>query len=102
MAEEFQFRRMPATPVKISGINPEKNIRVRILGRIIDKSDGLIVIDDGSAKAEIFDAETSADVSDMVRVFARVLPLEDRYELHAEIIQDMSGLDLELYKRVYG
>ncbi len=102
MADEFQYRRMPAVPVKISDINPEKNIRIRILGRIIDKSDGVIVVDDGSAKAEILNAETGADINDLVRVFARVLPLEDKYELHAEIVQDMAGLDLSLYKRVYG
>ncbi len=102
MAEEFQFRRLPATLVKISEINPEKNIRVSIFGRIIDKSDGVIVVDDGSTKAEIFEAETSVDINGLVRIFARVLPLEDRYELHAEIIQDMNSLDLGLYKKVYG
>ena len=44
---------MPAIPRKISDINPEKDIRVRLLGRVIDKSDNTIIIDDGSGKAEI-------------------------------------------------
>jgi len=102
---EFQYRRAPAIQKNISDIN-EKDIRVRLLGRIIDKNDSLIVIDDGTGKADIvFDPELidiKAGTGDIVRIFTRVLPLEEGYELRAEIVQGMNGLDYELYKKVFG
>ena len=102
---EFQYRRAPAVPKKIADIN-EKDIRVRLLGRIIDKNDSLIVIDDGTGKADIvFDPEIidiKAETGDSVRIFTRVLPLEEGFELRAEIVQGMNGLDYELYKKVFG
>jgi len=104
MAEEtFQYRRAPAVLRKINSINPESDIRVRIVGNVIDVSDGSIVIDDGSGKADIVNDEkegTQANVNDIVRVFARVLPLEEGYELRAEMIQSMNGLDLNLFREL--
>jgi hypothetical protein len=99
---EFQYRRLPAIEKRITEINPEKDIRVRLLCRIIDKADEVIVVDDSSAKAEIItsDLDVNANVGDLVRVFTRVLPLEEGFELRAEIIQDMSKLDLDLYKKI--
>ena len=103
----FQFRRMPAASRNIAGIDPEKDIRVKLLGRVIDKYDNTIVMDDGTAKAEIVIEDTNIPFSDinsgdMVRIFARVLPLETSYELRAEIVQNMNGLELDLHKKVYG
>lgn len=102
MAEKFMFRRAPAVPRKISEIEPEKDIRVQVIGRVIDMANGTIVVDDGSAKAEIVLETNTAEINDIVRIFARVLPLEEGYELRGEIIQDMSQLDMDLYKKVYG
>ena len=88
--------------VEIAKINPEKNVRVRIMGRIIDKGDSVIVVDDGSAKADIIlDLMPAADIGDFVRVFCRVLPLEEGYELRGEIVQDMNGMDMNLYKKIF-
>ena len=99
----FQYRRMPAVPRKIADINPETDIRVRLLGKIIDRYEGTVVIDDGSGKAEVVAEENAGGVgSDFVRVFCRVLPLETGYELRAEIIQDMSSLDINLNKKIHG
>src|SRR3989338_3514809 len=103
MAQQFQYKRQSAISRKISEINPEKDIRVRILGHVIDKSEGILVVDDGSAKTEIITDQFDAfDVDDMVRLFCRVLPLEQGYELRAEIIQKANNLDMELYRKVYG
>lgn len=99
--DSFQFKRAPAVPRRISGIAPDKDIRVRLLGRVIDKGEGSVVIDDGSAKVEVI-TEQSAELGDVVRIIARVLPLETGYDLRAEITQDMSKLDLDLYRRVMG
>jgi hypothetical protein len=96
-----QYKRLPAAQKKIIDINPEKDVRVRILGRIIDKADGAIVVDDGSSTATII-AETQSGINDTVMVISRVLPLEEGYELRGEAVQDMNGLDMELYKKIYG
>ena len=96
-----QYRRLPSVLKKISDINPEKDVRIRILGRVVDKQDGIIVVDDGSSTAQIV-TEGSCEPDDLVCVFARVLPLEDGYELRGEIVQVKNGLDMGLYKKVYG
>lgn len=102
--ESFQYRRLPAVVKKIADINPEKDVRIRILGRVIDKANEVIVVDDGTGKAEIVtsDLGADADIDDVIRVFTRVLPLEEGFELRAEIIQDMNSLDMELYKKIKG
>ena len=91
MADETdrqQFHRAPAVYKKISEIDPEKNIRVRLIGRVIGTTDGTIVIDDGSGRADIVADEIAVENNEIVRIFARVLPLENGYELRAELIQD--------------
>ena len=103
MANQFQYKRQPAILRKITDINPESDVRVRILGHAIDKSEGVLVVDDGTSKAEIVTDEFDAfEIDDLVRVFCRVLPLEQGYELRAEIIQKLNNIDMELYKKVYG
>ncbi|HLD39470.1 MAG TPA: hypothetical protein VJB05_04120 [archaeon] len=98
--EDFRYRRLAASPRKITEINPEKDVRIRIFGRVIDKSDGTIVVDDGSSTAQIV-TDVTCEIDDMVIVFCRVLPLEDGYELRGEIIQNRNNLDMGLYKKVY-
>lgn len=111
MDEKFQYKRLPATPKNIIDINPEKDVRIRILGKIIDTHDGVIVVDDGTSTAQIVtDAQPTdargvihpCEPDNFVCVFARVLPLEDGYELRGEIVQNRNGTNLELHKKVYG
>ena len=102
---EFQYRRLPAASRKIIEIKPENDIRVKLIGHVIDKQDGTIVLDDGSGKANITveqEAYDKADIGDTIRVFARVIPLEDNYELRGEILQSMEGVDMGLYKKITG
>lgn len=101
MPDDFKYKRYPAVSRRITEINPEHDIRVRIFGRVIDKQDGSIVIDDGSSSAEIV-TDQAADVrnGDAVRVFARVLALEGGYELRGEIVQVMNSLDTELLRKL--
>ncbi len=98
--EDFRYRRLAASPRKITEINPEKDVRIRIFGRVIDKQDGTIVVDDGSSTAQIV-TDATCEIDDMVIVFCRVLPLEDGYELRGEIVQNRNGMDMGLYKKVY-
>lgn len=101
MPDEFRYRRAPAVSRRLTEINPEQDIRVRILGRVIDKSDGVIIVDDGSSSSEIIvDSSDVARNGDTVRVFARVLPLESGYELRGEIVQVMNELDLAVLRKL--
>ncbi len=97
-----KFKCAPAAYRKISEIKPDQDIRVRILGRVIGKGDGMIAIDDGTGRADIVTEELDANTNDIVRVFARVLPLENGYELRAELVQKMDKLDLELHNKIFG
>lgn len=96
----FEFRRLTAVPKKIAAVT-DKDIRVRLLGRVIDVTGGMIVLDDGTGRAEIV-SETEPPVNTLVRVFTRVLPLESGFELRAEVVQQMDGLDMELHQRIRG
>ncbi len=100
----FQYRRLPATPRKIAEINPEKDIRARLLGHVIDKTETSLIIDDGSGKSEVIIEEGTEkfNINDFLRIFVRVLPLENGFELRGEVVQNMNNLDTELYKKVYG
>ena len=100
MADQKQFKRAPAVYRTIDSIDAEKDIRVRLLGRVIGKSGGTLVLDDGTGKADIVADETDAAEKDLIRVFARVLPLENGYELRAELIQKMDKIDEELYRKL--
>src|SRR3989344_4696478 len=98
--EKFIYKRQPAVFRKISEINPEKDIRVRIIGNVIDANESSLVIDDGNSKAEVIADNINCKTVDVVRVFARVLPLEEGFELRGEIIQILNDLNLDLYKKV--
>lgn len=96
-----QFKRAVASYRLIKDIDPEMDIRVRIMGRVIGKQDGTLVVDDGSGKADIVLDEQDAETNDIVRVFARVLPLESGYELRAELIQKLDEQDAEKMQEVF-
>lgn len=91
-------KRLPAKEKLVSEILPN-DIRVRILGTVIDKSEGAMVLDDGSGRLEILAEGQSAEVGKMVRVVTRILPMTGGFEARAECVQDMTGFDVELYRR---
>lgn len=91
-------KRLPAKERLISEILPN-DIRVRILGTVIDRGENSIVMDDGSGRLEIVTDGQSAETGKMVRVVTRVLPLMEGFEARAECMQDMAGFDVELYRR---
>lgn len=100
MADEIsQYKREPALKKKIKDINPESDIRVTIVGTVVGKTLGNLIIDDGSDTAEII-TDVEKEVGDQVRIIARVIPLETGFELQAEIVQDMKGLNMNLYNLV--
>ena len=97
-SSEFQ-RRMPAVDRQVSEIKPE-DIRVKVTGTIVDVQGTRAVLDDGTGKLEMSLGELKAEPQKLVRVFGRVMAQEGGLELQAEILQDMSGLDLELMRKI--
>jgi RPA family protein len=103
MAEDFQ-RRLPSVERGISGIKAE-DIRISILGTVIDKKEEgetvRIALDDGTGKIDVgFESAVKVAVNQFVRVFGRVIPIENGFELQGEVVQDMGKLDVGLWKRV--
>ena len=98
-------KRIASAERRIADISPEKDIRVRILGTVLDVSESIILIDDGTAKTEVqFDTPEEVEKlrqGQTVRVIARVLPLIEGFALRGEAVQDMSGFDMQLYKRAH-
>jgi hypothetical protein len=99
-----RFHRAPAIPRKISEIEADRDIRVRVAGRVEEIAPPGLILNDGARQEVVADPELtqSLKVGDKVRVFCRVLPLESGFELRAELIQDFSALDEELYRKVHG
>lgn len=96
-------RRKAAVPRQIAEIDAEDDVRVRVLGTVLEVRDDSVMLDDGSGTVEVFlDADDldAVEESQRVRVFGRVLPTPDAFEIQGEILQDMSDLDMELYGRV--
>ena len=95
-------RRMAAAEKTIKEIKPE-DIRVRILGTILALSEGEMIIDDGSGKLEIFfdDQQQLVNLREgqFVRVVTRVLPLTNGFEARGEVVQNLDGFDLQLWRK---
>ncbi len=92
-------RRLPAVEKSIAGLGKD-DVRVRLLGTVIDASDNVIVLDDGTGKISVvFRDPVNAAPGKTVRIFGRVMPAENGYEIGGEILQDMSGVDIGLYRK---
>lgn len=93
-------RRLPAHERKVSEIGKD-DVRVRLLGTVIDSKDNIVVLDDGTGKVNVvFSEPVRAEVNKRVRVFGRAMPMENGFEIQGEVIQDMEKVDLELYQKV--
>jgi len=107
MADEQKqiIRRAPAVPKKISDLKPEMG-RVCLAGTIISKNKdiGSFILDDGENKILILtnDPKEFEQLREgtFIRVMGKVWGQEGELEIQADIIQDFSKIDKELYKKV--
>lgn len=96
------FRRMPAVHRCIDAIDPDKDIRVRLLGTVIDLDDKKFVLDDGRSRSEILHENMQEiSIGKKLMVFCRVFIAENSYKLRSELVQDASLLDSALYEKVF-
>ena len=96
-------RRAPARPKNIEEIDPRDDIRVRVIGTVLSLDEDSFSLDDGTGTVEVFlEDEKMEDLEEnqRVRVFGRVLPTHDSFEIQGEIVQDFSDVDPELYSRI--
>ncbi|MBS3108460.1 hypothetical protein J4409_01170 [Candidatus Woesearchaeota archaeon] len=80
----------------------ENDKKVAISGVIISKEENSVVIDDGSSKIAIFFDQMNVPDAKYVRVFGRVIPYQEGLQVQADIIQDLSNINYELYKKMIG
>jgi len=88
------FRRNPAFYRKISEIS-DTDARVSIIGTVLESSDGELEVDDGTGTITVTGVEENFDTGTLVRVIGRPA---DGF-LMAEVVQDFSGFDLELFEK---
>ncbi|MBU5687953.1 MAG: hypothetical protein KQA41_02610 [Candidatus Aenigmarchaeota archaeon] len=87
----------------INEVNPEIDFKVKIVGLVVDKTDSSILIDDGKDKVKVFlepEMIEKIGIHQLVSVFGSTIPSEDGFELKADLVQDLTGLNLNLYKKV--
>ncbi|MFB6199973.1 MAG: OB-fold nucleic acid binding domain-containing protein [Candidatus Nanohaloarchaea archaeon] len=98
-----QQRRKAAKPKNVEDIDPQRDIRVRIVGTVLSLEDESITVDDGTGTVEVFMNEESleeVEEGEKARIMGRVLPTPDGFEIQAEVVQDFSSVDTELYDKV--
>ncbi|MBU6998974.1 MAG: replication protein RepA [Theionarchaea archaeon] len=93
------MRRAPAIEKDISDIT-EEDIRVSIIGTVIRKDpiQYSMILDDGTGSIIVL-GDKLFEVQTTVRVIGRP-QMRGEPLISAEIVQDFSDFDLELYKRV--
>jgi uncharacterized protein YdeI (BOF family) len=88
----------------ISEINPDTDLKVKLIGFVVDKKGDTMVLDDGSGKVNVFvdtlNVMEKININQLVRVFGSTLPTENGFEIKADLIQDLTNLNINLYKKV--
>ncbi len=104
-------KRRAATERWINGLTEgDLQKRIRVLGSIVsvnaiqdqDQEQLHVVLDDGTGRIQVIITNaTPLEIGNQVRIFGILGRNEkDEYILSAEIVQDMSFLDVDLYQRV--
>jgi OB-fold nucleic acid binding domain. len=86
-------RRAPAEPVEIEDIDPQADVRGRVVGSVIDLGEDSLTVDDGTGSVEVFADDGQLDdveEQDTVRILGRVLPAPEGFELQAEALHVLS------------
>ena len=79
---------------QVSEVTPNDS-RVSIIGNVAGVGENSFVLDDGTGKIEII-SDVRVEKDRLVRAFCSVID----EKLKADIVQDVEGLDLNLFKKV--
>lgn len=89
-------RKAPAVFKKVSNVT-EDDIRIRLLGDVIEKKENSIVLKDETGQMHVDGGAYTG--GEFVRVFGRPIKTQEGLVIEAEMIQDMDTLDKKTYKR---
>jgi uncharacterized protein YdeI (BOF family) len=80
------------------------DFKVAVSGSIINLRDSGFLFADGSGEVYIntsgMENLQSRKEKDLVRIMGRIMPYENGFEIQAEIIQDLNGVDMGALKRI--
>jgi len=93
-------KRLSYTDKRIDELTQE-DIKVRTSGAVIEKTGDMMILDDGTGQVKVITENPKFEINDVIRVFGRVIPVEGGIEISGEILQDMSGVNMELYKKTH-
>ncbi len=89
---------------KIIEIDPENDFKVKIIGIVVDKKDDTVVVDDGTNKVRVFvdlpETLEKVNMNQLIAVFGATIPTDFGVDIKASVIQNLTGLDINLYKKV--
>jgi hypothetical protein len=98
--EKLIKRRLPSVEKNIADIQPETDVRIRLIGTVIDTTPNSVIIDDGTGKIDVyFGEELNVKQGQRVRVVTRIVPLIDGFECRGEVLQTLDDFDIGLYKK---
>jgi hypothetical protein len=92
-------KRFTAARRRISDINIESDIRVRLIGMVVDKDGDSVVLDDGSGNIRLVGNIASLENGKTYRIIGKVMPTPDGLEMNAEIVHDFA-VDQSLHRKV--
>ena len=95
-------QRLPAKERAISEI-AASDTRVSVVGTVVASDGSLLSIDDGTGRIDAsFEGSPEAATGQQVKVIGKIIPLPEGFELQGEALQDFTGGDVRLWKRVSG
>lgn len=90
---------------RIKTVNKDKDLRVSLVGTIVDIDDKSLffTLDDGEDKVSVL-LNNESQMKDLklgkrVRVIGIVMGFEESFELRGEVIQDFTSLNVEYYNK---
>jgi hypothetical protein len=89
-------------PARIRSVNEitDDDYRIRVIGTVVNISSDEQILDDGTGTINVI-TDQKLEVGALIRAIGRIFRKDDgSFELNAEIIQNMKGLDIELYNKV--
>lgn len=81
-------------PKRISQVTKEDS-RVSVIGKVLEVGENSFVLQDDSSVAEVF-SDIAVEKDKLVRVYCSVI----EGQLKADVMQDLTGFDLNLFKKV--
>ena len=81
-------------PKRISQVTKEDS-RVSVIGKVVELGNNSFVLEDETNKTEVF-SDIPVEKDKLVRVYCSVI----EGQLKVDVIQDLTGFDLSLFKKV--